>query len=210
MLIDKAQAFGLELGSAVGSGQVQISYRLPVDLVFDAVMGEVWRQVEQHGPQRLVIDSITDLQEGIVEGGRQEAGRHPARRRRAAVKPASPAYYDLGRRLLAQEAGTQADLTAMAAAEVVFQKLQARQTILGEPRRREEARALYPGLTAEEARVLQGQARLREGSAEEIAQATGLRRPEVNAALNRLVALSYVIRLTKEGKTVYRPVEQAL
>ena len=38
VLIDKAQAFGLELGSAVGSGQVQISYRLPVDLVFDAVM----------------------------------------------------------------------------------------------------------------------------------------------------------------------------
>jgi hypothetical protein len=47
------------------------------------------------------------------------------------VKRVNPAYYDLGRWLLAQEAGPRAGSTAMvAAAETVFQKLQARLTIL--------------------------------------------------------------------------------
>ncbi|MHB1416490.1 MAG: ATPase domain-containing protein [Chloroflexota bacterium] len=71
LLIAKAQSFGLDLGAAVDSGLVHISYRLPIDLVFDDVMGEVWQQVEHHAPRRLVVDSITDLQEGIVEGRHQ-------------------------------------------------------------------------------------------------------------------------------------------
>ncbi|MDA8218390.1 MAG: AAA family ATPase [Dehalococcoidales bacterium] len=71
LLIAKAQSFGLDLRAAVDSGLMHISYRLPIDLVFDDLMGEVWQQVEHHAPRRLVIDSITDLQEGIVEGRHQ-------------------------------------------------------------------------------------------------------------------------------------------
>lgn len=87
LLIEKARAFGLDLGAAVDAGLVRLSYRLPVDLVFDDVMGAVWREVEQHAPQRLVIDSITDLQEGIVEVRRQRGlmsslSRAPAQQRR--------------------------------------------------------------------------------------------------------------------------------
>ncbi|MHB1416492.1 MAG: ATPase domain-containing protein [Chloroflexota bacterium] len=82
--------------------------------------------------------------------------------------------------------------------------------ITGVPQRVEAARPAYPGLTAEEAMVLRALIELREGTAEAVAQATHFRRPEATAALNRLVALSYAIRVGDGGQAVYRPVEQAL
>ncbi|MDA8218388.1 MAG: AAA family ATPase [Dehalococcoidales bacterium] len=82
--------------------------------------------------------------------------------------------------------------------------------ITGVPQRVEAARPAYPGLTAEEAMVLRALIELREGTAEAVAQATHLPRSEATAALNRLVALSYIIRVGDGGQAVFRPVEQAL
>jgi DNA-binding MarR family transcriptional regulator len=68
----------------------------------------------------------------------------------------------------------------------------------------------YPGLTEAETRVLQALIGLGEGSVEAVAEATHLMRPEVVAALDRLVALSFALRAVMGEQTVYRPVEHTL
>lgn len=83
--------------------------------------------------------------------------------------------------------------------------------ITGVPQLREAVRRrLYPGLTDQETPVLQALLDLREATAEELAGRTGLRRPDLASGLDRLVALSYAIRVTVEGRTIYRPVARPL
>ncbi|HEX5417093.1 MAG TPA: ATPase domain-containing protein [Chloroflexota bacterium] len=83
--------------------------------------------------------------------------------------------------------------------------------ITGIPQLREAARRpIYPGLSDGEIAVLQTLVSLKEATAPVLAEATGLRRPALNAALDRLVALNYAIRGIEERQTVYRPVAQVL
>jgi circadian clock protein KaiC len=83
--------------------------------------------------------------------------------------------------------------------------------ITGVPQLREAAhRPLYPGLTDQETAVLQALIELQEAPAEEVARRTGLRRPDLTRALDRLVRLNYAIEVVAEGRKVYRPVARAL
>ena len=83
--------------------------------------------------------------------------------------------------------------------------------ITGVPQPREEARRLvYPGLTDQESLLMDTLAELREGTVEDLAQHTGLRRPALTSALDRLVALNYALKATAEGRQVYRPVARPL
>jgi circadian clock protein KaiC len=88
---------------------------------------------------------------------------------------------------------------------------QYRGILTGAPRPREEAvRPLYPGLTDRETAVLEALIELREVQKAGLARRTGLRRPELARALERLVALNYAIEETQEGRAVYRPVAGTL
>ena len=72
-------------------------------------------------------------------------------------------------------------------------------------------RPVYPGLTEEETVVLQALIELREAPAEVLARRTGLPEgPSLASALERLVSLTYAIRLDEGTGTSYRPVAQSL
>jgi circadian clock protein KaiC len=72
-------------------------------------------------------------------------------------------------------------------------------------------RPVYPGLTEEETVVLQALIELREAPAEVLARRTGLPEgPSLTSALERLVSLTYAIRLDEGTRTSYRPVAQSL
>lgn len=70
-LIDKARAHGMDLETPIKDGLVTILARPQVDLVADEVMWEVWREVERLAPKRLVIDSIVELQQSVIDPQRR-------------------------------------------------------------------------------------------------------------------------------------------
>ncbi|MBI3977584.1 MAG: AAA family ATPase [Chloroflexi bacterium] len=82
--------------------------------------------------------------------------------------------------------------------------------ITGVPELVAPRRPPYPGLSDREMLVLQTLLDLGQASAEETAARTGLRRPDLTRALDRLLALNYAIRVQEEGRAVYRPVARAL
>lgn len=66
---------------------------------------------------------------------------------------------------------------------------------------------LYPALIVREMTVLQTLIALKEATIPALAQATGFTRPVLKDALDRLVALNYVVKtVNAEGQTVYQPV----
>ncbi|MBA3947342.1 MAG: AAA family ATPase [Herpetosiphonaceae bacterium] len=80
---------------------------------------------------------------------------------------------------------------------------------LGMAEGRSEGRAPYPGLTEQEAVVLDVLVELREAPTEVVAQRGGFAAgPVLTAALERLVSLNYALRLTDDGRTSYRPMTQ--
>jgi circadian clock protein KaiC len=83
---------------------------------------------------------------------------------------------------------------------------QYRGIITGVPELRKEASLTFPGLTDAELMVLQALIDSREGTLEAQAAATGQPHTKLSEALSRLLHLRYVIKVTEEGKTVYRPV----
>jgi len=91
---------------------------------------------------------------------------------------------------------------------VIGETLREYQGILtGAPTLRRKAAAAepaFPGLTRPEAAVLRTLVDLRESPIEELALRTGLRPGGLRSALNRLVALSYALRVVESGVTVYR------
>jgi len=82
--------------------------------------------------------------------------------------------------------------------------------ITGVPTARVTPEVLFPGLNEQETAVMQTLVRLKEATVETLVQASGLRRPALNAALDRLVALNYAIRVGEAGTEVYRPVVRVL
>lgn len=83
--------------------------------------------------------------------------------------------------------------------------------ITGVPVPWEEARqAVYPGLTDQEAAVLQALIEIGEGPAPALVQRTGLRRSDLTRALDRLVTLGYALKVTEGGRALYRPLARAL
>lgn len=82
--------------------------------------------------------------------------------------------------------------------------------ITGVPTEQMRPEVIYPGLNEQEIAVMQTLARLKEASLEALLQASGLRRPALNAAIVRLVTLGYAIRVTVQGQEAYRPVVQVL
>jgi circadian clock protein KaiC len=87
---------------------------------------------------------------------------------------------------------------------------QYRGLITGVPEPRGLVEGFYPGLSEQEVAVMRALARLREASADTLVQVTGFRRPILIATLERLVLLNYLIRVTVEGREVYRPVARVL
>jgi circadian clock protein KaiC len=64
-LIDKARIFGYDLGAAISAGQIEIIRRLPVDLDVDKVTWNVFEAIDRFAPRRVVIDSITEVQDAL-------------------------------------------------------------------------------------------------------------------------------------------------
>lgn len=69
-LIDKAEAFGIELGDAVRDDRVRIIHRPPVDLDVDEVALQLRTALEAVGARRAVVDTISDLDEAILDDRR--------------------------------------------------------------------------------------------------------------------------------------------
>ncbi len=65
-LLDKASFFHLDLAGAVGNGRVEIFQRAPVDLDLDRVTWEMLEMLERVAPQRVVIDSISEIEEATT------------------------------------------------------------------------------------------------------------------------------------------------
>jgi circadian clock protein KaiC len=60
-LIEKADAFGLELGRQVHEGRVQILWQPRVELLGDAWAHGLLRALARHRPERLFVESLDDL-----------------------------------------------------------------------------------------------------------------------------------------------------
>ena len=69
-LIDKARLFNLDLAGAIRDGRVSVFHRAPVDLDLDQITWEIFREVERFAPRRLVIDSVTEIEDLVVAGRR--------------------------------------------------------------------------------------------------------------------------------------------
>lgn len=83
--------------------------------------------------------------------------------------------------------------------------------ITGVPELKELARRMaYPGLTNLETAILQAVAETEEATVGEMARRTGVDQPALATAMDRLVALSYVFKSTKEGETLYHPAARPL
>ncbi len=63
---------------------------------------------------------------------------------------------------------------------------------------------LYPGLTSRETTVLRALLELGESTADVLALRAGLQIPELNAALERLISLNYVVQQAKKPAPLYR------
>ncbi len=62
-LVDKARFFQLDLETARQDGRLEIIQRAPVDLDLDRVTWEILETLERVAPRRVVIDSISELEE---------------------------------------------------------------------------------------------------------------------------------------------------
>ncbi len=82
--------------------------------------------------------------------------------------------------------------------------------ITGVPERAAPAPPAYPGLSDREVAVMRTLIEAREATPDALVEATGMRRPVVQAALDRLVALNYAIRVVEAGRTLYRPAARPL
>ena len=83
--------------------------------------------------------------------------------------------------------------------------------LTGVPRRRVASpRAAYPGLTPTESAVLDTLSTLREADDTAIAASTGLESRVLASALERLIALNYVVEVSDEESTLYRPLARTL
>ncbi|WP_437814923.1 ATPase domain-containing protein [Sorangium sp. So ce1078] len=76
------------------------------------------------------------------------------------------------------------------------------------PRRLEPAE--FPGLTGPERAVLDRALALREATAEQLAEATGMDPPAMARALVRLVELNYLIAVEEDGSVLYRSIVRSL
>jgi circadian clock protein KaiC len=82
--------------------------------------------------------------------------------------------------------------------------------ITGIPERAVPVPPAYPGLSDREIAVMRALIDAKEATADALAEATGLRRQTLTAALDRLVALNYAIRVVEAGRTLYRPAARPL
>ena len=65
-LVAKADALGLELGSHVESGRVKILWGPSLDRPLDEWVGALIQTIAEHQPQRLLVDSLTDMVRLVV------------------------------------------------------------------------------------------------------------------------------------------------
>ena len=69
----KAQAFGLDIGPALMTGTIQIVRHVPVELNVDELMAELATLLEAGSVQRLVIDTIGEIEQSVVDERRRSS-----------------------------------------------------------------------------------------------------------------------------------------
>ena len=57
-----AAGFGWDIAAAIDSGQLRITYVSPVEVSIDEVLYNLTRELDEFSPQRVVIDSLNDLE----------------------------------------------------------------------------------------------------------------------------------------------------
>lgn len=70
-LVQKARAFHLDIASAVEAGALKIIRRAPVELNVDQLTAELIALLETRPVQRLVIDTIGEIEQSIVDARRR-------------------------------------------------------------------------------------------------------------------------------------------
>ncbi len=70
-LVATAEGAGIDLAPHAASGLVRVLWRAPVELSPDAWAWELLATVEEHRPERLVIDAFTDVAQYFDHPGRQ-------------------------------------------------------------------------------------------------------------------------------------------
>jgi circadian clock protein KaiC len=69
-LREKARVYGMDLGAAEAAGQVRFMMLPGHDLEADQIAAALVEDIERRGVRRLVIDSVAELQRGVVFQGR--------------------------------------------------------------------------------------------------------------------------------------------
>ena len=70
-LVRLGQRVQIDVQPAVDSGQLVLFHRAPVEMLIDEVTEDLLREVERFRPQRLVIDSIDEMERAIVPAQRR-------------------------------------------------------------------------------------------------------------------------------------------
>jgi circadian clock protein KaiC len=70
-LLLKADAFGLHVRKAVEKGTIHLEWQPPNELLADALVERVLALVEQHGIQRLVLDTYDDIRRATIPPDRE-------------------------------------------------------------------------------------------------------------------------------------------
>lgn len=65
-LVHLARRIGIDLQPALDTGQLEIFHRAPVELLIDRVSEEMLQEVARLRPQRLVIDSIDEIERAVI------------------------------------------------------------------------------------------------------------------------------------------------
>ena len=67
LLIDKARGFGMDLEAAIRDGLVTILHIPPTDATINEITWKILSEVERFAPQRLALDSLTELEQAVFD-----------------------------------------------------------------------------------------------------------------------------------------------
>jgi circadian clock protein KaiC len=70
--VGRASSFGLDLGTPLHEGKLQVIYLRPLDLSVDETLQEILQAVQKTGAQRVVIDSLAGFEVALAPGFRAD------------------------------------------------------------------------------------------------------------------------------------------
>lgn len=73
LLVDKMRSFGLDLDTPVEDERIRLYHRIPVDVPADELVDEIVQQIEGFAPDRVVIDSVAEIEHVLADDRRRRS-----------------------------------------------------------------------------------------------------------------------------------------